>query len=91
MGAIFNSALQVGSAIGIAAVTSIQTSVQNKSGPKGVLEFEGRAASLWFLVGIVALECVCMLIFYDSRKSISVNPSTKQATVDDQEPSEDRV
>lgn len=63
VGAIFNSALQFGSAIGLAAMSSIQSSVEATHG--GPHEYAGRAATFWFLTGIVALPFVSMLIFYN--------------------------
>jgi MFS family permease len=61
VGAIFNSALQLGSAVGIAAISSVQTSVQEKKG--GFASFEGRAAGFWFLLGMVGLLSINIFIF----------------------------
>lgn len=63
IGAIFNGALSFGSAIGLAAVSSIETSVEATHG--GSQEYAGRAAAFWFLFGIVALESISISIFYD--------------------------
>ena len=41
VGAIFNGALQLGSAVGIAAVSSIETSVEERSGDEA--GYAGRA------------------------------------------------
>ena len=65
VGAIFNSSLQLGSAVGIAIVTSIQTSIQQKSAD-GEFKFTGRADALWFIVAVVALEVVAMIFFFDT-------------------------
>lgn len=62
VGAIFNGALQLGSAVGIAAVSSIETSVEATHG--GPTEYHGRAAAFWFLLGIVCAEALAILIFY---------------------------
>ncbi|KDQ57949.1 hypothetical protein JAAARDRAFT_193433 [Jaapia argillacea MUCL 33604] len=62
VGAIVNGALQLGSAIGIAAVTSIETSVEEREG--GFDEYHGRAAAFWFLLGIVGLEALMVALFY---------------------------
>ncbi|GJE88722.1 MFS general substrate transporter [Phanerochaete sordida] len=62
VGALFNGALQLGSAVGVAAVTSIETSVERAHG--GFTGYAGRAAAWWFLVGIVALEAVAVAVFY---------------------------
>ncbi|KAG2125503.1 major facilitator superfamily domain-containing protein [Suillus clintonianus] len=63
VGAMFNGALQFGSAIGLAAISSIETSVEATHG--GPYEYTGRAASIWFLFGVVALQSISILIFYD--------------------------
>ena len=62
VGAIFNGALQLGSAVGISAVSSIETSIEEKSGnPSG---YAGRAAAFWFMLGIIGCEIISLLIFY---------------------------
>ncbi|KAG1850043.1 hypothetical protein C8R48DRAFT_728005 [Suillus tomentosus] len=48
VGAIFNGALQFGSAIGLAVASSIETSVEATHG--GSHEYQGRAAVFWFLL-----------------------------------------
>ncbi|EIN04998.1 MFS general substrate transporter, partial [Punctularia strigosozonata HHB-11173 SS5] len=63
VGAIFNGALQLGSAVGIAAVTSVESSVEEKSS-RGFEGYEGRAAAFWFVLGIVGLETISILVFY---------------------------
>ncbi|KAG1718959.1 major facilitator superfamily-domain-containing protein [Suillus lakei] len=73
VGAMFNGALQFGSAIGLAAITSIETSVEATHG--GSHEYAGRAASFWFLLGIVALQFISISIFYD--RSTDHNPQPK--------------
>ena len=62
VGAIFNGALQLCSAVGIAAVSSIETSIEQKNGnPSG---YAGRAAAFWFLLGIIGLEIISLCVFY---------------------------
>ncbi|EEB97446.1 hypothetical protein MPER_03233, partial [Moniliophthora perniciosa FA553] len=51
----------VGCAAGTAIVTSIQTSVDETHG--GPTAWEGRAAGLWFLFALLAVDTVCILIF----------------------------
>ncbi|KAJ3878286.1 major facilitator superfamily domain-containing protein [Lentinula edodes] len=61
--AIFNVALQTGSAIGLAITTSIQTSIEESSihgGPDG---FEGRAAGLAFLATFIGIMTILFLFF----------------------------
>jgi hypothetical protein len=78
VGAIFNSALQLGSSVGIAAVTSIQTSidggeVQAASVPLPTTKAEwtdayrGRAAAYWFVFAAVVLETLAVLVFFRSH------------------------
>ncbi|KAI0739621.1 MFS general substrate transporter [Daedaleopsis nitida] len=62
VGAIFNGALQLGSAIGISAVGSIESSVEATHG--GADSYAGRAAAYWFLLAIVGAEFIGMLVFY---------------------------
>jgi len=64
VGAIFNSALQAGSAIGLAAASSIESSVEQTS-PGGSQAYAGRAAAFWFLFGIVVLEFISVSFFYN--------------------------
>jgi hypothetical protein len=72
VGAIFNSALQSGSAIGLAAAGSIETSVEATHG--GPVEYAGRAAAFWFVLGIVALEFIAVSIFYDRSTDHKTQP-----------------
>jgi MFS family permease len=63
VGAIYNGALQLGSAVGIAAASSVESSVERRS-PRGFEGYEGRAAAFWFLLGVVSLEALSVLVFY---------------------------
>lgn len=62
VGAIFNCALQLGSAIGLAASSSIETSVEATHG--GFFQYYGRAAVFYFIMGVVGLQTVGVLVFY---------------------------
>lgn len=83
VGAVFNCALQLGSAVGIAAVSSISTSIDTKNASQLTLPisefsqhlgeitkstwktaYEGRAASFWFLLGILVLETISVAVFF---------------------------
>lgn len=64
IGAIFNGALQFGSAIGLAAFCAIETSVEITHG--GSPEYHGRAAAFWFLLGIILIEILSVSYFYRS-------------------------
>ncbi|KAJ3993679.1 major facilitator superfamily domain-containing protein, partial [Lentinula boryana] len=61
IGAMFNSALQLGCAAGIAITTSIQTSIQQQG--DSVTSYKGRADGFWFLVAVTALIGASGLVF----------------------------
>lgn len=69
IGALFNGALQLGSALGVAAITSIESSVEARS-PKGAEGFEGRQAAFWFLLAVVVVEVVAVAVFYRTSKNV---------------------
>ncbi|OAX40409.1 MFS general substrate transporter [Rhizopogon vinicolor AM-OR11-026] len=73
VGATFNGTLQCGSAVGLAAVTSIETSVEATHG--GPQEYAGRATAFWFLLGIVVLEFISISIFYDRSTDHKPQPT----------------
>ncbi|KZT37994.1 MFS general substrate transporter [Sistotremastrum suecicum HHB10207 ss-3] len=85
VGAIFNSALQLGSAVGVAAVTSIETSIEAKVGSRS---YKGRAASYWFLFAIVVLASFSVLVFFRHRdpKVVAVLESGEEAVVSGPQP-----
>ncbi|KAI9059413.1 MFS general substrate transporter [Trametes sanguinea] len=70
VGAIFNGALQLGSAVGISAVGSIESSVEATHG--GPQSYAGRQAAFWFLLAIVSVELLSMLVFYRRSKEGTV-------------------
>lgn len=61
IGAIFTCALQLGSATGIAIITSIQTSIEASDG--SMTTYRGRAAGFWFLFAFIAFSTLAVLIF----------------------------
>ncbi|CAE6446291.1 unnamed protein product [Rhizoctonia solani] len=71
VGAVFNAALQLGSAVGTSATTSIQASVDMRNiGKEGSTGFEGRSAALWFLLAWIGLEIIGIAVFFQrSAKS----------------------
>ncbi|KLO18008.1 MFS general substrate transporter [Schizopora paradoxa] len=86
VGAIFNSALQLGSAIGSAAVTSISTSIDESAvGETAKQQYRGRAAAFWFLLACVVIQALVVLVFYhpkrlelDEDESISSMPTLEE-------------
>jgi len=71
IGAIFNSALQLGSAVGTAVTTSIQSGIDSKE-PDPATSYKGRAAGMWFLLGVLVVEMVAVVFFFREEK-----PQTK--------------
>ncbi|KAH8829765.1 MFS general substrate transporter [Flagelloscypha sp. PMI_526] len=92
VGAMYNGALQLGSAVGSAAVTSIQLSVQQKTGSAS---FEGRRAGFWFVLGIAIVAALSVAIFYDDKVTVEETVlsradmvvKTSETTVSDKESS----
>ncbi|KAG1743460.1 major facilitator superfamily domain-containing protein [Suillus lakei] len=80
VGAIFNGALSFGSAIGLAVVSSIETSVEATHG--GSHEYAGRTAAFLFLFGIVALESISISIFYDRSTDHKPQPQHRSSLSD---------
>ncbi|THH14444.1 hypothetical protein EW146_g5879 [Bondarzewia mesenterica] len=62
VGAIFNGGLQLGSAVGLAVATSIQSSVSQKHGSPN--DYSGRAAAYWFIFAAAIVSAIAMLFFY---------------------------
>ncbi|KAG1851174.1 MFS general substrate transporter [Suillus subluteus] len=62
VGAIFNCGLQLGSAVGLAAVSSIQASVQVRNG--GPSNYEGQSAGFWFMLSCISAAALAVVVFY---------------------------
>lgn len=62
VGAMFNCGLQLGSAVGLAAVCTIQTSVQTGNG--GPSNYEGQSAGFWFMLSCISVAALAVLVFY---------------------------
>ncbi len=80
VGAIFNCALQLGGAVGIAAVSSIETSLEvnlPKNDEGIVTEYKGRAAAFWFLLAVVCVELLNILVFYKVEKAEDLDVESK--------------
>ncbi|KAH7094091.1 MFS general substrate transporter [Auriculariales sp. MPI-PUGE-AT-0066] len=73
VGATFNSAMQLGSAVGLAIITTIQVSV-DRGGDNDPTKnpYDGRAAAFWFLAAIVGVEGLAVLFFYRTKASLSL-------------------
>lgn len=66
VGAVFNAALQLGGAVGVAAFTSIQTSVDTKKpgSELGYNGYSGRAAAWWFVLAAVSVATIAVGLLY---------------------------
>ncbi|KAG0708281.1 MFS general substrate transporter [Suillus ampliporus] len=62
VGAMFNCGLQLGSAVGLAAVSSIQASVQEKNG--GPSNYKGQSSGFWFMLACIGVAALAVLVFY---------------------------
>lgn len=80
VGAIFNAALQLGAAVGIAAVGQIESSQDAKKGKPD--SYAGRAAAFWFLLAIVAIEWLALLVFYHVDKEGAVEEPQSVGTTE---------
>ena len=88
VGAVFNAALQLGGAIGVAIFTSIQTSVDAKTrtrlgeaaGDMIYVGYNGRAAAWWFVLGAIGLAMVGVAVFYrvDEEQNLTPPSTTGQ-------------
>ncbi|KAI0653606.1 MFS general substrate transporter [Cubamyces menziesii] len=83
VGAMFNCAIQLGAALGLAIDTSIENSLELKDGPEGFERFRGRRAVLWWLVAAVCAEMVAILIFYRSSKRSPEAGEAEESTLRD--------
>lgn len=84
VGAIFNAALQLGAAVGIAAVGQIESSQDAKKGKPD--SYAGRAAAFWFLLAIVCVEWLALLVFYHVDKEGAVEePQSEDAAEEKKE------
>lgn len=94
VGAVFNGALQLGVAIGISAMSSIQNSIEAKlphmlvPGPSGghpvsvTTSYQGRADAFWFILAVVGVQFISMLVFYRVEAEHGPMPSDIEQTAD---------
>lgn len=75
IGAIFSGASRLGTVVGLAMASAIQTSVEVKHG--GPTNFAGRAASFWFLLALACLAVVSLLVFHQNRANEN-DPSVEE-------------
>ncbi|KIJ07408.1 hypothetical protein PAXINDRAFT_19397 [Paxillus involutus ATCC 200175] len=75
-----NVALEFGSAVGCAAVGSIETSVEATHG--GPEEYHGRAAAFLFLLGTVSLEIISVCSLYQTKTDHLPQPKSDDPVYD---------
>lgn len=72
VGAIFNSGLQLGSAVGVAVDASIETSIENQeSDGQGFFHYKGRRATFWWLFACNVALAVSIFFFYRTDVEIT--------------------
>ncbi|EKM53820.1 uncharacterized protein PHACADRAFT_125786 [Phanerochaete carnosa HHB-10118-sp] len=62
VGAIFNCGCELGASVGLAVDTALEAGVELRHG--GFRAFEGRRATFYWQIAVVALEAVAVLVFY---------------------------
>jgi len=62
VGAMLNSALQLGSALGLALVISIETNIE-KHIPGGASNYKGRSDAFWFVLAVVVVQFGAAMVF----------------------------
>jgi len=88
VGAIFNSALQLGSAVGVAIITSIQLGVDGKhkhdgEEVQGTERYAGRAAGFWFLLAVVSIETLAVAAMYRTSDQLKKTADEERFSSDD--------
>ncbi|KAI0045819.1 MFS general substrate transporter [Auriscalpium vulgare] len=69
VGAMFNAALQIGSGLGLAVVTTIQTEIDQKRADQGKpVGYHGIADGFWFVLAFLVTEAIALLIWYKIEK-----------------------
>ena len=81
---MWNSALQLGSAVGLAIITTIQLSVDGKPGSEQSHDpsknpYAGRAAAIWFLFAALGVEAIVVLVFFRNKVKPPVDPEAAPA------------
>lgn len=73
VGAIFNTALQIGSAIGVATISSLQSNIDERD--PGPFFYNGRAAGFWLLLGYSVVPTLLLAWFYDRNPTSTSSKS----------------
>jgi hypothetical protein len=72
VGAMFNSAVQLASAVILAIITAIQVSIDGDTtadhgGQTGADRYKGRAAAFWFILGLMGVAGLAVLAFFRDK------------------------
>lgn len=89
VGAIFNSALQIGAALGTSAITSIQNNTNKKERDPGTT-FKGTAAGFWFCLAAIGLIIIGVVVFFKPDPDMSTYDPTA-VTKERKEKNEERA
>ena len=83
VGAIFNAALQLGSALGVSIVTSIQTNVDmTHPGSSPSDKYSGAGAAFEFFLAVLVLATICITIFYRDMPAKSTDEEKDDGRID---------
>jgi hypothetical protein len=77
VGALFNGALQLGSAVGIAAVTSIESSIEARL-PDGAAGYTGRRAAWFLVIAVIATAAIGVAVFYRTDKAAAAEVDVEE-------------
>jgi hypothetical protein len=88
VGALFNASLQLGSAVGIAAVTSIESSIEARS-PRGAEGFEGRRDAWIFVVAAIAAMAISVAVFFRTTQPVTADEEKQENKSNDKRPGEE--
>lgn len=74
---MFNSALQLGSAVGAALISSIQATIDDSSQTDD--EYKGRAIGFWLLLAFVVADTIAVILLYKpDSKTVGTRPWDKK-------------
>ncbi|EJD53378.1 MFS general substrate transporter [Auricularia subglabra TFB-10046 SS5] len=91
VGAMFNSSIQLGSAVILAIITTIQVSIDGDGGEvpgpdgagSGRNPYRGRAAAFWFLLGVMGVAALAVIVFYRDTKPTDVESGPSAVAAED--------
>jgi hypothetical protein len=94
VGAVFNSPLQLGSAVGLAADSSLGNPIDQNTTSKlpvsrwSLEAFKGRAAFYWFLLAILFAVSLTVIVFFKVDVLVHAEPKSTEKVYVEAVPSE---